>query len=196
MIIGLSGYAQVGKDTFAKSLILRHNFVRVSFADKLKAVAYGSNPWVKWKEEAGKGKFIKLRDAVKLNGWEYVKNNSDAREFLQLLGTEGVRDNLGPMVWVEACSGEVMDAVESGKNVIFTDMRYPNEYDYVRALGGFTVRVERPGVEAVNEHASDSALKGKTFDALVLNNAGLQGLAQKATTLYDLLVSRQEGPTL
>lgn len=192
MIIGLNGYAGSGKDTLAKSLILRHDFVRVSFADKLKKVAYGSNPWIRWNEDSGKGQsFIRLRDAVNLHGWEKVKRQTDAREYLQLLGTEGVRDHLGSNAWVTACASEVAAALAQGKNVVFTDMRYPNEFAYIRDLGGYTVRIERPNVQAVNEHQSDVALWGYEFDLLVQNDGTLQQLANKATAMYHRLLDKE-----
>ena len=47
MIIGLSGYAQSGKDTVAKVLIEEYGFTRIAFADKIREFLYDLNPQVK-----------------------------------------------------------------------------------------------------------------------------------------------------
>ena len=36
MIIGLTGYAQAGKDSVANSLVQNYGYTRVAFADKIK----------------------------------------------------------------------------------------------------------------------------------------------------------------
>lgn len=196
MIIGLNGFAGSGKDTLAKSLILRHDFVRVSFADKLKDVAYTSNPWIKWNddnERSARG-YYRLQDAVSLHGWDYVKYNSDARDYLQNLG-QGGRETLGEFVWVGACYREVSQALSVGKNVVFTDMRYRNEYQYILDLGGVTVAIDRPGVGPANGHVSEADLSDVPFDFVVVNDGSLQDLANKATKLYQAILDK-EHPSL
>ena len=44
MIIGLTGYAQSGKDTVAKILIEQYGFTRVAFADKIRELLYEMDP--------------------------------------------------------------------------------------------------------------------------------------------------------
>ncbi len=44
MIIGLTGYAQSGKDTVANILVERYGFTRVAFADKIREFLYETNP--------------------------------------------------------------------------------------------------------------------------------------------------------
>ena len=47
MIIGLSGYAQVGKDTVANYLVEKYGFVKVSFADPIREALYKLDPKVR-----------------------------------------------------------------------------------------------------------------------------------------------------
>ena len=46
MIVGITGYAQHGKDTAAQVLVTEFGFVRVGFADALKELALAVNPIV------------------------------------------------------------------------------------------------------------------------------------------------------
>jgi hypothetical protein len=45
-LIGLTGFAQSGKDESAKYLIAQDGYTRIAFADKLRATLYGLNPLV------------------------------------------------------------------------------------------------------------------------------------------------------
>ena len=46
MIIGLSGYAQVGKDTVAQILVEEYGYSRIGFADIIRNACYRLNPIV------------------------------------------------------------------------------------------------------------------------------------------------------
>mgnify|MGYP006283771541 FL=1 len=43
MIIGLTGYAQSGKDTVASLLVEHYGYERVAFADKIRSFLYEMN---------------------------------------------------------------------------------------------------------------------------------------------------------
>lgn len=138
MILGLTGVAQSGKDTAAKYLIKNYGFERRAFADKLKDFAYAINP--------------ELREAVDAVGWEHAKRIPIYRRFLQDLGHEA-RNHFGENFWID----QVLEACEEGysENIVITDMRYPNEFARVNWLEGWTVRITRPGIGPVNNHATE-----------------------------------------
>ena len=46
MIIGLSGYAQVGKDTVANILVEHYGYTRIGFADIIRKAAYILDPLI------------------------------------------------------------------------------------------------------------------------------------------------------
>ncbi len=140
-LVGLVGYAQAGKDTFAGYL----GFKRFAFADTLKAVAYDTNPH--------------LRAYVDSIGWEEAKKKRGMREFLQDLGI-AVREHLGPDTWVDAAFGNYDASVAT----VFTDVRFPNEIEAIRAAGGIIVRIDRVGHQPVNSHVSEFAWQATTPD--------------------------------
>jgi hypothetical protein len=96
------------------------------------------------------------------------------RELLQKMGTDALRDHLHTNVWVNALFA---DYEEDSKWVI-TDLRFPNEYDSVKAWKGITVRVTRPGTE-VGTHPSEIALDEFRFDWEIVNDGDLAELFEK-----------------
>jgi predicted Rdx family selenoprotein len=160
-VIGLSGYARSGKDTVARILVEQHGFTRVAYADALRDVALRVDPYV---TTAG----TKLSTIVGSYGWERAKDNfPEVRRLLQQLGV-AVRDLVDTDAWVTAADRKMSDG--AGRYVL-PDMRFPNEIRLVRALGGLTVRVHRPGFGPVNGHISETALDNERF-AYELHNAG------------------------
>lgn len=169
LVIGLSGYARAGKDTVARILV-DAGFHQASFAAALKEALYRLNPSVMW---PGIARSAEVRQVVDLIGWEKAKDNvPDIRGLLQRMGTEVGRDLFGPDFWVELA----FQRLPGGVPVVFSDVRFVNEADAVRAAGGQVWRIERPGCGPVNGHASESALDGYDFDWLVLNSGSLDDL--------------------
>lgn len=138
MILGITGLAQAGKDTIAKYLIENHDFERRAFADKLKEFCYLINP--------------ELREAVEAVGWENAKRIPTFRRFLQDVGHHA-RLTFGLYCWVD----QILTTDETySRNVVITDVRYPNEFDRIQWLGGWLIRVIRPGLEKVNDHITET----------------------------------------
>ncbi len=143
MIIGLSGYARSGKDTVADML---PGFTKVAFADPLRALAYDLDPTVLVRETD----YDSYQALVDDRGYDWVKDNTNARDFLVALG-KGMRKHIHPDIWVTLALTKVAALVDAGRNVVITDVRYPNEAQRIKELGGQVWRIVRPGVEAANE---------------------------------------------
>lgn len=171
ILVGLTGVARSGKDTVGQILVKKRGFERRAFADKLRAVAYGASPLVRRNE----GDIIDLARLVDMVGWEKAKAHTDVRGFLQRLGTEGVRNNLGEHAWVLA---GVKDLVDTDR-VVFTDVRFGNEAFAIRERGGEVWRVERPGFGPINNHVSDAGLDDGYIDRVIVNDGTLGQLYDK-----------------
>jgi len=157
MIIGLSGKAQAGKDTFCEYLQKKHNesispahgdrhmIGRISFGDALKSLGR------------------------EIFGWD-GKKDAKGRRFLQVLGTE-VGQVYDILFWVKRAW---MQKPPLKVNYIVTDVRFPHEFDYIREQGGILIRIERtisPNAltgEAA-EHPSETALDNHEFDYCITN---------------------------
>lgn len=164
MIIGLSGYAQVGKDTVANYLVENYGYRRVAFADPIREALYRLNPKIDIADMRG----VYLASAVDGLGWENIKVDSqDARLLLQRMGTEVGRQLFGEDFWVD----RALHGVSKFDKVVLTDVRFPNEYRAIKSREGIVWRVEKTGVSAVNNHASETALDQQAFDGIIVNNS-------------------------
>lgn len=159
--IGLAGYAQAGKDTVAKTLIEDFGYKKVAFADSIREALLALNPRI----EVGNMP-MSLRSGVKSFGWDFLKKeNTGVRELLQKFGTEVGRDLIDENIWVNLA----LDSIPDGSRVVFSDVRYPNEADAIKAAGGSVWRVNRPNNFGANEHESEHALKDYKFNIQINN---------------------------
>jgi hypothetical protein len=137
-----------------------------------------------------------------------IKVQMTVREFLQRLGTEGLRNGLHSNTWVNALfadykptkkEGGFQRIVKSGgipvdfqyeveyPNWIITDMRFPNEFEEVKRRNGFTVRIDRPNnPHKQSEHISETALDSHKFDIRFDNQVGLEGLVTQAKAILTI----------
>jgi hypothetical protein len=168
-VIGLMGYAQVGKDTLAGQLVERHGFTRIAFADTLRECLYALNPMIPLDND-----WVRLSWLIAAVGWDRAKvEYPEVRALLQRLGTEVGRDILGNDIWVETA----LKKIKPGGKYVITDMRFPNELAAVTKLGGKTVRILREGYGPVNDHWSETALDGFTSDVTIWNSSTPELLA-------------------
>ena len=116
------------------------------------------------------------------------------REFLQKLGTSALRDGLHENAWINALmadynpvgdtllEGEVRNVREEDliyPNWIITDTRFPNEAEAIKKAGGIIIRIERPGIDPVNLHTSETSLDKWNFDHVVVNDGSITDLTKK-----------------
>jgi hypothetical protein len=185
-LIGLTGYASSGKDTFAKSLKLRGGFERVGFADAVKEMALVLDPLLIVPGE-NQNDLCYLSELVKFYGWEEAKKHESVRMYLQVLGTDAVRDIIGNDSWVRAAEAKVIGHLREGRSVVMTDVRFENEAQFIKSYGGIMVRIEREGVGPVNGHISDTGVDMIAVDHVIFNNGSVDDLGQKASSLLWIL---------
>lgn len=172
-IIGITGYAQHGKDTIGQRLVDRHGFARYAFADQLREMLYRLDPIV----DCGTGESYQgLIDTV---GYEEAKKLPEVRRLLQVLGTECVRDIIGQDAWVNALWNKVVPGgVMRTGPVVITDVRFPNEAESIWAHGGYVVRVTRPGFEngIPTDHPSEAHVASLPVDLTLGNDSTIEEL--------------------
>lgn len=176
-VIGLTGRAQAGKDTVGAILVEKHGYTRFAFADALKSMALALNPFV---DQEGR-----LADIVAEGGWELAKTIPEVRRFLQVLGTEGVRDHLGENSWVDALQQQLMKRglwtfeearhVSVPTKVVITDVRFPNEVNAVYSRWyGEVWRVKRD--VPLLGHASERFVDDLPATSTIVNEGTLEDL--------------------
>lgn len=168
--IGLTGYAQSGKDTVAKTLIEEYGYKRVGFADPIRDFVLKINPILHDGRRIG--------EWVKEFGWDITKAQTEARRLLQDTGMVA-REMFGEDFWVELA----VSNIEPTDKVVITDVRFKNEADMIRMMGGKIFRVTRPGVGPVNGHVSESDMDEYSVDHVIVNDGGLDNLRDQVKRL-------------
>lgn len=161
MLIGIVGIAGSGKTLVARHLVRRHGYTRMRFADPLKRML-----------QEGLGLTDDEVDGDKKSTPNPVFAGKTPRYLMQTLGTEWGRKKVSPDLWVNIWK---RDAGRAGPNVVVDDLRFPNEADAIRSLGGTIWRVWRPGVHAMS-HASEIAQAEISEDHLISNSTSISAL--------------------
>lgn len=178
-IIGLSGYARSGKDEAAEALKY-YGVERRAFADKLREFLYRLNPMVDLEHGVS---VVRLSDVVDDYGWDGYKSTphgDEIRQLLQRLGTECGRQIISDDIWVNLA----LKNMESTKDYVITDCRFPNEAEAIITYGGEIWRINRPGVSAVNAHPSETSLDHWDFDVVIENDGTLDEFKKKVKDTY------------
>ncbi len=173
-----------GKTAFARALEA-DGYVRVPFAETLKGMAALLLEAVGYAPELV-DELLSERKEVPLDALDGITT----RRILQTLGTDWGRKLIHPEVWLRCWTGKVEAHLRAGRRCIADDMRFPNEAELIRQMGGALVRIQRPAAAAgphgdalTLAHASEGALREWAFDAEVLNNATLEKLRWQARLL-------------
>ena len=191
MILGIMGKAGAGKDTFADLLVKEHGFVKIGLADEMKR-------WLKRVFDFSDEQLFGPSQARNAPDERYRRpgdpENDGAfltpRKALQVLGTEFGRycyEN----VWIDLAlrtakavqGGQVYTQKRGlvphhedftglvGTPVVIPDVRFQNEFDAIRAVGGVMLRITRPGAGAmthISETEQDS-IPDHAFDHVYAN---------------------------
>jgi hypothetical protein len=174
MLIGLTGYAQSGKDTIANILVEKFGFVRVAFADPIRDFCYEVNPMI---THVG-NEPVFLRTIVDRDGWDKAKQLPGVRRLLQNVGVSA-RDKFGEYFWIT----EAMKKVRFDSRIVVTDVRFTNEAEWIKNYEDSHMwRVVRPGVGAVNNHVSESQMANYKVDQVFINDGGIEDLEQMIVT--------------
>jgi len=226
MIIALGGRINSGKDTVGnliKDINCENNWDIKKFATKVKEIAtlLTGISTEKFEDQDFKNTFLDTHwnKEVFENKTSLDKDNNaynksivkpmTVREMLQIIGTEAMRNNLHPDVWVNALmcgyiksndklirtTEDLLEEWEEGEypNWIITDMRFPNEMQAIKANGGITIRVVRPCLKCggtnyhklscyeqnEKQHPSETALDDAKFDYEIINDGTLEDLIEK-----------------
>lgn len=139
MIIGTIGFIGSGKGTVADILVEKKGFTKLAFADAVKDATAAIFGWPRALLEGDTDESRKFRE--EMDPWWSEKTGKyiTPRYMLQLMGTEAGRDVFHPDLWILALEKKLA----MYQNVVISDVRFPNEIDFIQRMGGFVVRVKR-----------------------------------------------------
>lgn len=174
-IIGLTGHARVGKDTVGAYLMRAHGFDRLAFADQVRQALFTLNPVICTNE----GKYYPLRFCAQEYGWEFIKAQADGRGLLQRMGTDIGRRMFGADCWIKMVDRQIQQA--RPESLVITDVRYDNEAEYIRSIGGVIWEITRAGIERINTHASEQGIDRHLIHMTLTNDGTLQELYEQTS---------------
>ena len=125
MIIGICGLIGSGKDTIAEYLIKEHNYIKLSFADKLKDSVATMFDWDRELLDGKTNESRKWRESVDKYWTQETGEEITPRYVLQLFGTECMRDGFYDGIWVSLTKKKILDNPD--KKFVIPDVRFPNE---------------------------------------------------------------------
>lgn len=166
-VIGLSGKRRTGKTTVGGILSRRFAYKQEAFADNLKGC-------------------LQL-----LCGWSLDHTDGPLKEVVDpafgftprlalVEAGSALRKSLGTDIFIRGITQRLYKHLQSNPRykVVVMDVRYPNEAQAIRDLGGVVWRIRGPNREpgatamaGVDMHPTETAMDGASFEA-VINNTG------------------------
>ena len=195
--VGYSGNWQIKKfaDKLKDIICLLINCTREQLEDEsFKSKELGEEWW-----------YFKGRNDSLISYSEYSKRNDEdlikptPRFLLQFIGTNLLRNQLHPEIWVNSLMNEYKSYLSSNHpvddldweprfiypNFIITDTRFENELEAVKKRGGITIRVNRNLEESKDQHESETELDNAEFDYVIDNNSDIQSLIEKVKIILE-----------
>lgn len=176
MLIGMIGHARSGKDTVAEYMSRWYGFQKYALAEPLKRAC---------------------RDIFDLSDEQVEGREKDAfdpalgtspRALMQFVGTDLFREalghrfpNIGPYVWVDRM--ERFLRTKGDQNWVVTDVRFENEAQRIRSLGGVIVRVHHPATIEACDHVSEREQERIHAEYTIHNTGDLEYLCSQVHTM-------------
>jgi len=191
LLILISGKKGVGKDTFASFF---RNFSKIALADSLKA-----NLLVILNE------FLFLKPQISLHDMYYNKEmlidipfaNGERRTLRIWMQQYGqlMKKLFGEHYWSDIVVRVINEELPT-KNVIITDVRFPNELTRIKEKLGNSyvitaIRIKRDTgfIDSDPSETSLDSYSDDTFDFLVDNNRSLDDLMEEFRSIYNNILS-------
>jgi len=112
------------------------------------------------------------------------------RRILQWWGTE-YRRAQDPDYWTKAWGRKVEQFDLANIHVLVDDVRFMNELNVIREHGGLIVKIERPGFDGANNHASETSLdEYQAWDRGIVNDGTLAEFKAEIKQLAVMLLQR------
>jgi len=179
-LIGCIGLARSGKDTISDFLCKYHKYNKYSFADPLKR---GCMAMFGFTEEQVFGDAKDTIDPV----W-----GCTPRDILKVMGTEVSQYDLqnhipafkeiGRLIWVKRF--EQWYKSNTDNSVVISDVRFMHEADSIVKMGGEIWRVDRPGMNVGDFHASEKEMFDIKYNHLIINDGTLDDLYFKVDNIF------------
>jgi len=179
-IIGITGKKFNGKDTLGE-IFIKNEYQKFAFADPLK--------------RACKEIFHLNDDQLYGDKKEDVDSywNITPRKIYQYVGTELFRDKIGELIpevgkdiWIKSIEKQILDVLYKNPStkIVITDIRFKNELDAVKHLGGIIIRIHRSSLKSIDVHKSEADIDTFIVDYDISNDSTIEDLNLKVTNMF------------
>jgi hypothetical protein len=193
MLIGTTGKARVGKDTFTEMMVeelykrTRSKFIMMAFANELK-LRVQKDFDLSYDQLWGDSKEVEDTRYVKPEGGYWT-----GREIMQAYG-EFYR-SINKSFWVDNLFKTIEE--KEYNNVVITDVRHPNEADPIKEHDGYIIKVtsDRRKIQDIhgNNHISEVAMDNyENIDFHVRNDGTLEDLRVTAKQVVAFLLESEK----
>lgn len=185
-LIGITGLKRSGKDTCGLFLINNHNYVKYSFAGALKNACSEIFMFDYEQTEGSKKEDHDER-------W-----NINPRKVFQRFGTEIFRDNLEQFFpemkhikhnfWIYRFKIWYEKQLELNPNirVVISDVRFQNEADIIKELGGILIKVYRKNLKNNDTHSSETNIMKIKSDFMIYNDSTIENYYENLKSILSL----------
>lgn len=205
MIYGFVGFIGSGKNTAANFLI-EQGVKLDSFAAPLKDAVSAIFGWPRHLMEGDTTESRDFRETPDLFWSRRLGiDNFTPRMGLQLIGTDVMREHFHKDIWLNSLEYRLRS--NEGKDVVITDVRFRNELDLIKSIGGAIIWIKKEETpqwfeDAVKAnsgnvlskkimstryrdvHTSEWDWCGYDFDYVVENNGTVDELKEKVLEIY------------
>lgn len=183
-IIGITGRAGSGKDTFADLDIFK-SYTKESFAEPINDAVialFGLTPNHIYD--------VKLKnEIVMIDGkpaWFIDNEPASPRLMRQWVGTDMMRNHVDDKIFIKLMARKLTNPC----HIIIADVRFENEAKFVKEHGGLIFKILRPELEKKfadkSVHASEQGIPYKYIDHVVINEENrLDILREQADFVYN-----------
>lgn len=202
MIIGICGLIGSGKGSVG-DILVEKGYTKVSFADKLKdgvATIFGYNRAML---EGDTDESRSWREQTDEFWSKETGRTITPRIILQEFGTDCMRNGYYDGVWVSLLKQQILD---NPGDYVIPDVRFRNEQDMIRELGGEIWRVQRGDVpewygcamldnttggnlmESYDVHVSEYKWidMNNKFNTTIYNNSTIENLKERVVDLINI----------
>lgn len=173
----------VGKDESAKFAMqyLRFtgrykNIIKCGFADKMKDICHQLYSWADLKDRHYYDQYREEREKI------LPRIGKTPRQLWIDVGM-GMRE-IFEDTWVHF----LLNAIRADF-VVISDLRFPNEAEAIKAVGGKVIKIDRPSVPHVSDPADDPLLYYTGWSDRIINDGTLGDLNQKVTAIIQDMIN-------
>jgi hypothetical protein len=186
MIFGMVGFIGSGKGTVSDIFAREYHYRKFAFADSLKDAVASIFLWPRGLLEGDSETSRNFREQV--DPWWSKKFGYEVtpRLILQKFGTEACRNNISDNIWITALEKRI----QGYQDVVVTDVRFPNEIDFIRSVGGKIIWVKRGSLPTEEElskmHISETAWFNQEVDHVIHNEGTINDLRENVKNVLSL----------